>query len=249
MDTLENLDNYHEAYETSNKFFDENNFFLEHFGKKLIKTLRENAYDSVLSLGIGHQVVNEIILNEFSHGMKKQTILEGSSEIIKQFSSRFPSYVDKIELIHTYFETFETEEQYDIIEMGFILEHVDDPAYILQKFKSFLKPNGTLFIGVPNAKSLHRLIGFEAGLLKDIYMLSDFDKLYGHKRYFDLPSISKLVLDSGLKIKSTSGLLLKPITTSQMAQLGWKNNIYDALLKIGDNYPELSNCILIEAVN
>jgi len=247
MSTAENLNEFKDSYNKEFKFFDENHWFSEHYAQKICDTIRSKSLKSVLSLGIGHKVVNEIISDEFNHGLESHTILEGSIDIIDSFAKELTHHKDKIELVHTYFEEYETERQFDVIEMGFVLEHVDDPAFMLKKYSKFLKKGGVIFIAVPNAKSLHRMIGFEAGLIDDIYKLSEYDIKLGHKRYFDVDIISRMVIDSGFKIIKSSGLLLKPITTSQIAQLNWQSNIINALLKIGDNYPEISNSILIEA--
>jgi SAM-dependent methyltransferase len=247
MNRSENLNQYQDSYNKELKFSDENHWFSEHYAKKICNAIRDNNAKSVLSLGIGHKVVNEIITNEFNHGLESYSILEGSVNIINEFAKAYTGYEEKLELVHTYFEEYETTKQFDVIEMGFVLEHVDDPFFILKKYKKYLKDKGVIFIAVPNARSLHRLIGFEAGLTDDIYKLSEYDINLGHKRYFDLDMLSKMVIDSGYKIIKSSGLLLKPITTSQIAQLNWQSNIINALLKIGDDYPEISNGILIEA--
>jgi ubiquinone/menaquinone biosynthesis C-methylase UbiE len=247
MNIEENLNEYHDSYNSDNKFFDENHYFIGHFAKKLCNEIREKSYRSVLSLGIGHQVVNSGIRKEFEFSLQSHTILEGSLSIIKELSDKISDQKGNVELVHTYFEDYNTDKQFDLIEMGFVLEHVEDPYFILEKYSHFLKPGGTIFIAVPNAKSLHRMIGYEAGLLDNLYKLSEYDIKFGHKRYFDLDSISEVVSKAGFKINKSSGLMLKPITTGQMAVLGWTDNIYNALLKLGDNYPEIANCILIEA--
>lgn len=242
----ENLNEYQEAYHVDFQFYDENQWYLAHYAKKLCASIRENKYSSVLSLGIGHQVVSEHILNELNNTLTSYTILEGSEDIINAFKYD-EKYKDKISLIHTYFEDFTSDKKYDIIEMGFILEHVDSPELILNKFKSFLNPGGTLFVAVPNARSLHRLIGYEAKMLDNMYKLSPADHQLGHKRYFDLDMLTKMVLDAGYKIKATTGLMLKPVTGSQIKQLGWDKQVIDALFIIGEKYPEIANCMLIEA--
>jgi hypothetical protein len=103
-----------------------------------------------------------------------------------------------------------------------------------------------LFIAVPNAGSLHRRVGVAAGLLSDIYNLSEQDRGFGHKRYFDCQSLTKLVNDAGLKIVTTEGLFLKPITTSQIKALALPPNVLEAFMKVGVAYPELSNAIYME---
>jgi 2-polyprenyl-3-methyl-5-hydroxy-6-metoxy-1,4-benzoquinol methylase len=246
MSNKENLDNYDKAYDSGFKYNDENTWFLTRYAEYMSQSIDKNKFKNILSLGIGHHIVSEILAAELDKGISKYVILEGSKSIIDKFAIK-KSHKDKIEVIHTYFEDYETDEKFDVIEMGFVLEHVDEPDFIVKKFKSFLSENGRMFISVPNARSLHRLIGFEAGLLENVYKLSDYDHQLGHKRYFDLESISNMVIDSGLKIDNKFGLFLKPISTTQMQQLGWSENIIKALLKIGETNPDISNCILIEA--
>ena len=243
----ENLNNYEEAYNPDAKYSDENTLFLTRYARYMSNSIQQNKLKNILSLGIGHHIVSDILSNELNHSANHYVILEGSESIIANFKIK-PELKERTEVIHTYFEDFDTDEKFDAIEMGFILEHVDDPKIIIEKYKGFLSPTGKMFIGVPNARSLHRLIGFEAGLLKNLYELSEYDLKFGHKRYFDVESISNLVKQAGLKIENKIGLLLKPITTSQMQQLGWNKEIGNALLKLGDQFPEISNSVLIEAV-
>lgn len=247
MTNNENLNLYKDAYKDKFEFFDENHWYLNHYAKIMSSIIREEKYASVLSLGIGHEVVSDMMLNELNHNLKKYVILEGAEEIIENFlTQKKPS--EKVETVHIYFENYETDEKFDVIEMGFVLEHVDDPALIVSKYAKLLKKGGSMFISVPNAKSLHRVIGHEAGLLDDYYKLSPADLELGHKRYFDLESITKLMEDNDLKIVKTTGLMLKPITGKQLTQLGWDKdeNILKALFKVGEKYPEIANCILLQ---
>ena len=86
------------------------------------------------------------------------TIVEGSRAVIGELEAQWP--LDrKPDVVEAYFESFEPARSYDAIEMGFVLEHVDDPALIVRRYKRFLKPGGFIGMAVPNARSLHRLIG------------------------------------------------------------------------------------------
>jgi 2-polyprenyl-3-methyl-5-hydroxy-6-metoxy-1,4-benzoquinol methylase len=245
MSKTENLDNFNQSYDAEFKHNDENLWGLERYANYMKDAIKENNYKSILSLGIGHQIVSDILSNELSHSVETYDILEGSQVIIDKFVKN-ELHKDKINVILTYFENYQSDKKYDLIEMGFVLEHVDDPQLIINKFKEFLSPNGKLFIGVPNANSLHRLIGFEAGLLSDVHNLSEYDLQLGHKRYFDMDILSEMIHNAGLKITDKKGLFLKPITTSQMKDLGWNANVVNALLKLGDRFPEISNSIVVE---
>lgn len=246
MEQKENLDHYDKAYETEFKYNDENNWFLTRYGNYMRDSIRSHQFKSVLSLGIGHHIVSDILSSELDHGVESYEILEGSQSIIDKFQVE-DRHISKLKLTHTYFEDFATDKKFDVIEMGFVLEHVDDPQAIILKFKDYLSKNGRMFISVPNARSLHRQIGFRAGLMEDLYQLSEYDHQLGHKRYFDTAMLTDMVLKSNLEVENTIGLLLKPITAGQMQQLGWNEPIVKALIELGDEYPDLSNCILIEA--
>ncbi|MCF8256657.1 MAG: class I SAM-dependent methyltransferase [Flavobacteriales bacterium] len=242
----EDLNQYNEAYHQESGFYDENSWFLTRNAQHISSEIRKHGFQSLLSLGIGHHVVSDILSNELNHTVKKYDILEGSEVIISTFKIR-NEYKDRLTVYHTYFENYEPKHGYDAIEMGFILEHVDDPLAIVKKYRQHLNPGGKMFVAVPNARSLHRLIGHEAGLLKDLYELGPFDLMQGHKHYFDLATITGLVEEAGLVINKRMGLFLKPITTGQMKQLGWGDNIVKALMTIGEQYPEIANCIMLEA--
>lgn len=241
-----NLDVYKDAYNDEFKFYDENILMLSWYVQRIIKTLRKNLYRSILSLGIGHKIVSKKIIVKLGQSLEKYLIVEGSQEIIKEFKNGIilPS---NVAIVNSLFEEFDTEKKFDAIEMGFVLEHVENPLLLVQNYSNFLGNNGSLFIAVPNAKSLHRLIGHKAGLLDDIYKLSKYDLQYGHKRYFDLKTLSDLILEANLKIKNVEGIMLKPFSTFQLKSLDLAPKVVNSLFEIGVNYPEISNGIYIEA--
>lgn len=198
------------------------------------------AGTSLLELGLGHGHSS----SRFAQHFPRYQVIEGSSEMIKRFRERFD--IPGVDIVHAFFESFETEERFDCIGMGFILEHVDDPGLILRRFKKFLSPIGSIFVAVPNCESLHRRLGHAAGMLPDMTSLSDGDKRFGHQRYFSLKTLRQLVEDEGYEIIMSEGILLKPITTQQMLRLELSPAILQALLTVGIGYPELCNSILMQ---
>ncbi len=196
---------------------------------------------SMLELGLGHGYSSR----HFAEAFKRYIVVDGSQEMIDRFRNHYS--VENIDIVHAFFEDFETEEKFDAIGMGFVLEHVDDPALVLKRYAKFLAPGGAIFIAVPNAESLHRRLGYEAGMLPDMQTLSRADLDFGHKRYFNLASLRELVESVGLEVQQTEGLFLKPITTQQMEDLSLSEPVLQALLKVGVDYPELSNSILLKA--
>lgn len=240
------LDAFSTAYQKEFKHYEENILMLTSYANKLSMSLCSKRPRSFLSLGIGHQVVCSRIMQTMSDILENYTIVEGSSIIIDKLRTqcKLPNFV---RIKHDLFEKYKPERQLDAIEMGFVLEHVDDPADLLRRYRSFLAPDGSLYAAVPNARSLHRVLGHEAGLLDDLYKLSPADQQLGHQRYYDLQSFSQLIEAEGFKIQRISGLLLKPFTTAQLTSLQLPPNVLRALCTCAVDLPDIANGIMIEA--
>jgi 2-polyprenyl-3-methyl-5-hydroxy-6-metoxy-1,4-benzoquinol methylase len=247
MEKKEDLNEYQSAYAPDFKFNDENLATLDWYSRRMCADMRTNKVQTVLSLGIGHRIVSQNISGELNHHLKKHTILEGAAEIIQDYKKKYDPPL-QVEIIQTYFEKFNSSDKFDAVEAGFVMEHVDDPAVVINHIKQFLKPGGKMYLAVPNARALHRVIGYEAGLLDNYYKLSKYDLQLGHKRYFDLNSFTKLALDCGLKICNVEGIFLKPVTGDQLTQLNLDPKIWEALLKTGVRFPDICNSIYMETI-
>jgi hypothetical protein len=233
------------GYRPEFKFHDENLRMLSWYAERLVDALRRSGARSLLSLGIGHQVVSKRLLESVGDTLESYTIVEGSAARITELreTTALPPVV---RLVHSYFESFTPAGPVDAIEMGFVLEHVDDPDLVIRRFASFLRPGGLMVVVVPNARSLHRLFGQAAGLLDDVYRLSPEDLELGHQRYFDLASLRLLVEGAGLRIAKTEGVFLKCLTTGQLRRLGLPAEIERAFFAVGADHPEIANAIYLE---
>jgi SAM-dependent methyltransferase len=238
MNMINSLDNHVVAYQGDNLYDFDNEILLTWYPQRVL-TFAGGAR-SLLELGLGHGYTTDI----FSHWFKRHVVLEGSSAVIKNFRDKHSECA--AEIVETYFENFQTDERFDLIVMGFILEHVDDPLLILRRFREFLAPGGRMFLAVPNAEVLNRRLGHLAGLLEDVSTLSENDLLLGHKRYYTVDSLSKDVVQAECKIDRMEGIYLKPFTTQQIISLQLDRGIIDALCTIGVDYPKLSCGLLAE---
>lgn len=232
------LDFHLGAYQGANLYDFDNDILLNWYPKRVLALLDKT--DSILELGVGHGFTSKI----FSEKFNNHTVLEGSEAVINNFKQKFPDI--KTDIVLTYFEDYTTTKKFDVIIMGFILEHVDDPSYIITRFKKFLTPSGKLYIAVPNAEALNRRVGNIAGLLSDVESLSEYDCLLGHKRYYTVDTLKKEAESAGYKINNIEGIYLKPVTTNQMISLNLTPEIIAAFCEVGINYPELSCGILAE---
>jgi SAM-dependent methyltransferase len=230
------LDEMIDAYDEH--FVLDNTLMLKWYPRRVVQMAGKG---SLLELGLGHGLSTAFFAQHFS----PYRVIEGSPEMIRRFQSRFaPGHVD---IVQSYFESYETGDRFDNIAMGFILEHVEDAGLILGRFRRFLRAAGSVFIAVPNSESLHRRFGHAAGLLPDMEALSQADLDFGHRRYFNLRTLTKLVEEQGYEVVKVEGLFLKPITTGQIEQLSLSPSVLEAMMAVGVDYPELSNAILLQA--
>jgi 2-polyprenyl-3-methyl-5-hydroxy-6-metoxy-1,4-benzoquinol methylase len=234
------LDAHVAAYQGENVYDFDNEILLNWYPPRIVAN--SVGAVSVLELGLGHGFSTEI----FAKNFKRHLVLEGSPAVIENFRQKFQN--THTEIVETFFENFETEEKFDVVVMGFILEHVDDPTAIIKRFRKFLAPNGKLFIAVPNAQVLNRRIGHAAGLLDNMESLSDNDLLLGHKRYYTVETLIADIKDAGYVVDKMEGIYLKPFTTIQILSLNLSKDVIQALCKIGVDYPELS-CGLLAKIS
>ena len=233
------LDAHIKAYEGNNIYDFDNSILLNWYPKRILELAPDTR--SLLELGLGHGYSTPL----FARALARHVVIEGSPAVIAMFRKASPDC--RAQIIETYFEEFEGTERFDVIVMGFILEHVDNPAEILARYRRFLAPNGTLFVAVPNMESMNRRLGHFAGLLPDLHALSENDVLLGHKRYYSVDSLKTELRDAGYEVKRVEGIYLKPITTRQLVSLNLSADIIEALCKLGIDYPELSCGILAQA--
>ncbi len=235
MTTATELNSYVKAYE-KDEFAIENMISMTNYVQKCITYAEKKT--SYLELGIGHGIA----VKELCKTYKRVVVIEGSPLIVQKFNE----FYSNLEIIESLFEEFVTNEKFPCIGMGFVLEHVDDPISLLIQFQKFLTVNGSIFVGVPNAESMHRLLALKSGLINKINILSELDKKYGHKRYFSFNEWCRLFQTAGLQVIRAEGLYMKPFSTWQMQSLNLEKSIFKALGEIAMDYPSISNNCFFE---
>tara|TARA_R110002073_G_scaffold288725_3_gene453530 strand:+ start:689 stop:1399 length:711 start_codon:yes stop_codon:yes gene_type:complete len=204
------------------------------FDKKLIeyrfRTLEPYLTGkSCLELGPGSGYMTSMLSDSFP----TLTVVEGSQQLLDELPD-----IPNVRKVCSLFEDFEPDEKFDSVVLEHVLEHVDEPLELLSRAKLWLKESGRLFVGVPNANSLHRLVAEEMGLLSSKFDLNERDINFGHRRVYDLKSLSESINAVGLKIVKTEGVFLKPLSNGQINE-HWSVEMWDGFYRVGRHYPEL----------
>jgi SAM-dependent methyltransferase len=216
----------------------ENNLMLNWYPHRIID--RFGHANSLLELGLGHGYTSRI----FTQACNRHVIVDGASVVIDQFRQNTPGFAG--EIVEAYFEDYVPAEQFDIIVMGFILEHVDDPDLILNRYRGFLKPGGKMYVAVPNAKSMNRRLGLELGLIDDIYSLNANDIALGHQRQYCRDTLTAAVRRAGYRVTHEEGIYLKPLPLAVLKTLDDFDANLHAMLKVGVDFPDLCVALLME---
>lgn len=218
----------------------ENDLIMHWYPQRIIK--RFDHCDSLLELGLGHGFTAVL----FNPVCKEHIVLEGSQTVIENFNKSHPDFSGNV--ILSYFEDYDTDKTFDVIVMGFVLEHVDDPRLILEKYKKYLKPGGKMYITTPNAKSLNRRLGLELGKIDSIYSLNSNDIALGHKRQFCRDTLKQLIIESGYRVTYEEGVYLKPLPLAVLKTLDDFEGNLQAMLKVGVDFPDLCVSLLMEVI-
>lgn len=101
-----------------------------------------------------------------------------------------------------------SNEYFDVVVAGEIIEHVFDTDYFLEEIRRVLKKNGLLLVSTPNIASLGRRIMLLFGISPIIETSPNEKESVGHIRYFTFHTLRRLLSKhSFMKIKSISDVI------------------------------------------
>jgi 2-polyprenyl-3-methyl-5-hydroxy-6-metoxy-1,4-benzoquinol methylase len=104
---------------------------------------------------------------------------------------------------------------FDVITLWHVLEHVYDLKARLKQLKRILKPNGTMFIAVPNSAS------WDAKHYKKYWDGYDVPR---HIHHFSRESFVKLFEENGFKIEKIKGMLFDAPYISMRSEFHQNNS-------------------------
>jgi 2-polyprenyl-3-methyl-5-hydroxy-6-metoxy-1,4-benzoquinol methylase len=193
-----------------------------------------------LEMGCADGVLTELISQQVDH----LDVVDGAREFLKKAQQR---ELANVRFIYSLFEEFEPDQQYDYAFVTFVLEHVQSPVAILERVRVALKPQGRLFVVVPNARALSRQLARRMGLLRELAELTPNDRDHGHRRVYDRESLNRDLQAAGFEPVSQGGLFLKLLADFQMDELIHRKILrqdhFEGLYQLGLEYPDLCGAL------
>lgn len=212
---MRDLQDYQRHYE--NQPFER---YQVHYRKKKIKEilLRYN-HDFILEVGCGL----DSILNDFT-SFKKLFVVEPAGLFYeKAQKDRICSdRREDIVILNKYIEAGIKELsslELDFVVVSCLLHEIQDQANFLNAIKTISTVDTVTHISVPNAKSFHRLLAVEMGLIESIFEKSTSNEVFQQNTNFSLESLITVVEDSGFTVVESGTYSFKPFTHQQMADM------------------------------
>ena len=193
--------------------------------------------ETCLEIAPAQGITTALLKDDF----KTLHIVDGSHNLL----NLIPDYAN-VTKFHSMIEDFQAPMKYDFILMDHILEHVEHPVKALEKVGDMMMDDAVFAIGVPNARSIHRLAAVKMGYLESIYQLNERDHELGHYRVYDFDSLERDILEAGFKIKDKIGVFFKPLSNKQIQET-WTNEMIEGFYQLGFSFPDNAAEIYITA--
>jgi 2-polyprenyl-3-methyl-5-hydroxy-6-metoxy-1,4-benzoquinol methylase len=157
---------------------------------------------------------------------------------------------EDIKIIQGTFETVVLPQKYNNIIMTHVLEHVDDPVFVLKRIcNEWLSDSGRLFLVCPNANAPSRQIAVKMGLIEHNSAITDAERAHGHHITYSLDTLERDARNAGLHVLRRSGIFFKAFANFQWDRILQTDIIsgkfLDGCYKLGQQYPDLCASIFL----
>jgi len=189
----------------------------EHLRKQvLVGMLKNQMSKRVVEIGCGRNSIFNVF-TDYESGV----IIEPIHEFLK-LNSHLLSSDNRIAGVNLSVEEFADlrQDQFDVCIVSSLLHEVKNPVDLLKTCRTLLVDSGKILINVPNANSLHRLIGVAKGILLTVHERSATQvKMQQFQTVFDVDSLGALLMNSGYEVTKIFTALLKLLPHAKMHQL------------------------------
>lgn len=157
---------------------------------------------------------------------------------------------NRVKFINALFENVILPKRYSNIILTHVLEHLDDPIFVLKRINDeWLAPGGRLFLACPNANAPSRQIAVKMGLISHNSAVTSAEMDHGHRITYTLDTLERDVTASGLKVIYRSGIFFKALANFQWDRILQTDIIskeyLDGCYKLGQQYPDLCSSIFL----
>lgn len=175
------------------------------------------------------------------------TCVEASGEAIEEARRQLG---DRVQYVHSLFESATLPRRYDNIVLTHVLEHLDDPVRVLKRVNDeWLSDTGRFFLVCPNANAPSRQIAVKMGKVSHNGAITPAEAAHGHRCTYSLDTLERDAVAAGLRVAHRSGIFFKALANFQWDRLLQTDIIskeyLDGCYKLGQVYPDLCSSIFL----
>ncbi len=138
---------------------------------------------------------------------------------------------------------------FDLVLVSGLLHELPRPEGILRAVRPLCSASTVVHVNVPNARSLHRLLALEMGLISHTAETSERQRRLQQAHTFDIDGLRSLCEREGFTETESGSYFIKPFAHAQMAQLqsiGFLDQrMLDGLFGLEKHIPGLGSEIFI----
>lgn len=208
--------------------------------KKILEIIETYHPDKVLEIGCGLEPLFQFVKDVHF------TIIEPAQEFYEHAVSLVGGAI-RVECMQGFFEEMvpELSDDYDMIICSSLLHEVEKPDRLLKAMMKVCNKDTVVHINVPNANSMHRLLGKEMSILTDVHDMSENNKNFQQNNVFDRDSLKRIASENGFDIIESGSFFVKPFSHAQMYEMmqsGIVNEkVLDGLYALGEYMPEFGS--------
>jgi SAM-dependent methyltransferase len=214
--------------------------------KKIVEILNKYKPKRILEVGCGQ----DSLFNHYKN-FDLFAVIEPSDTFYLKAQSEAGS-VSNIRVFHGLVEDhcqLLNSLNFDFVIVSSLLHEIDDTKMLLDSIKTISHQNTIIHFNVPNARSFHRYLALEMGLIKDVFEKSEMQKTMQQNHTFDIENLTNILKDHNFTIIDSGSYFIKPFTHSQMQNiidLGLlPKNFLDGLYALTTYMPDLGSEIFV----
>lgn len=183
--------------------------------KKVLEIMASYPHKRILEIGCGQEP-----LFQFIDDFEQYTVVEPGNSFFEN-AVLLSEGDSRITCIHEFFDKkiLLPAGAYDFIICSGLLHELENPMEIVEKVCEIADDKTILHINVPNAKSLHRLLALESGLIESVYSVSERGKRLQQASVFDMDMLKQMAADGGFRVIESGSYFVKTFTHSQMEKM------------------------------
>lgn len=197
--------------------------------QRVLESLGDSAGKRVLEIGCGMEPAVASLTRSWS-----RVVVEPAASFASAARAQLAGQ-PRSEVVEGFFEEVANAAPasgpFDTVIVSSLLHEVADPRRLLSAVRSVCAAGALVHVNVPNARSFHRILAVEMGLIADVFEPSETERKFQRTTRFDMASLVAFVEEHGFAVRAFGSYFVKPFTHDQMQRARQAGIVDEAMLR------------------